>query len=263
MTRKRWMRWVMAIPLGVLVLLAGAWQLSRSWTFQVFGELHARVDTPERVVALTFDDGPKPGQTEAVLDILARHGAKATFFLVGQNLERHPELAARALDEGHELGNHSYSHHRLIFKSPSYVRREIDKTDALLRAVGVQGDILFRPPYGKKLLVLPWLLAREHRKDILFDVVPRDDETQDVALLTSRVLASVRPGSILLFHDGGRDKPGTLQAVDLVLEKLRAQGYRFVTVSELLALPGAKPSPSATSASESSRQPPSVTSRDT
>jgi peptidoglycan/xylan/chitin deacetylase (PgdA/CDA1 family) len=263
MNQKRWMRWVIAAPLGVLALLVGTWQLSRSWTFQVFGELHARVETSEQVVALTFDDGPRSGQTEAVLDLLKRHGVKATFFMVGQNLERHPELAARALAEGHELGNHSYSHHRLIFKSPSRVQEEIDKTDALLRAVGVRGDILFRAPYGKKLLVLPWLLARGHRKDILFDVVPRDDDTQDVELLTSRVMATVRPGSILLFHDGGRDKPGTLQAVDIVLEKLRAQGYRFVTVSELLALPGPKPSPSATSTSESARQAPTCTFRDT
>ena len=220
--------------LGALVLLVGTWQLSRSWTFQVFGELHARVETSERVVALTFDDGPKPGQTEALLDLLARHGVKATFFMVGQNIERSPALAARVLAEGHELGNHSYSHPRLIFKSPSFVQGEIDKTDALLRAVGVRGDILFRAPHGKKLLILPWLLARDHRKDILFDAVSGDDETQDVDVLTSRVLGAVRPGSILLFHDGGRDKPGTLQAVDLVLERLQSQGYRFVTVSELL-----------------------------
>lgn len=87
--------------------------------------------------------------------------------------------------------------------------------------------ILFRAPHGKKLLVLPWLLARDHRRHILFDVVPRDDETQEVALL-----------------DGGRRKPGTLQAVDQVLAQLSAQGYRFVTVSELLAL--AKPRPPST-----------------
>lgn len=236
MNRKRWNRWAVGTPLVVLGLLVGLWQLSRSWGFQLFGELHARVETSEKVVALTFDDGPKPGQTEAILDILKRHGVKASFFMVGGNIERHRELAARVLAEGHELGNHSYSHHRLIFKTPSYVREEIDKTDALLRGLGVEGEIHFRAPYCKKLVVLPWLLSQSGRKHITFDVVPRDDATQDVELLTSRVMESVRPGSIILLHDGGLKKPGTVQATDLIIGKLREQGYRFVTVSELLAL---------------------------
>jgi peptidoglycan/xylan/chitin deacetylase (PgdA/CDA1 family) len=223
-------------PLVVLGLLVGLWQLSKSWTFQLFGELHDRVETSEKVVALTFDDGPKPGQTEAILGILKRHGVKASFFMVGRRIERHRELAARVLAEGHQLGNHSYSHHRLIFKSPSYVQEEIDKTDALLRELGVEGEIYFRAPNCKKLVVLPWLLKQGGRKHITFDAVSLDDQTQDVELLTSRVMESVRPGSIILFHDGGRDKPGTIQATELVIEKLLAQGYRFVTVSELLAL---------------------------
>ncbi|WNG57468.1 polysaccharide deacetylase family protein [Archangium gephyra] len=241
MNRKRWIRWAVGTPLVVLGLLVGLWQLSRSWTFQLFGELYPRVETTEKVVALTFDDGPRPGQTDRILDILKRHGVKASFFMVGRSIERNPELAARVLAEGHQVGNHSYSHHRLVLKSPSYVQEELDKTDALLRGLGVQGEILFRAPHGKKLVVLPWLLSRSGRKHITFDAVSRDDETQDVGLLTSRVMESVRPGSIILFHDGGREKPGTIQAVDIVLEKLKAEGYRFVTVSELLALGGVAP----------------------
>lgn len=249
MNRKRWIRWAVGTPLVVVGLLVGLWQLSRSWSFQLLGELHARVETSEKVVALTFDDGPKPGQTEAILDILKRHGVRASFFMVGQNIERHRELAARVLAEGHQVGNHSYSHHRLIFKTPSYVQEEIDKTDALLRGLGVEGEILFRAPNGKKLVVLPWLLSRSGRKHITFDVVPRDDAEQDVGLLTSRVMESVRPGSIILFHDGGRDKPGTIQAVDIVIGKLREEGYRFVTVSELLKLGGIAPDSGSTTAS--------------
>ncbi|PTL80782.1 polysaccharide deacetylase family protein [Vitiosangium sp. GDMCC 1.1324] len=241
MNRKRWIRWAVGTPLVALGLLVGLWQLSRSWSFQLLGELYDRVETTEKVVALTFDDGPRPGQTEAVLGILKRHGVKASFFMVGENIERNRELAARVLAEGHQLGNHSYSHHRLIFKSPSFIREEIDKTDALLREVGVEGESLFRAPYGKKLVVLPWLLKQGGRKHITFDAVSRDDETQDVDLLTSRVMESVRPGSIILFHDGGRNKPGTLQAVDIVIGRLRAQEYRFVTVSELLTLGGITP----------------------
>ncbi|MFY0522425.1 polysaccharide deacetylase family protein [Archangium gephyra] len=241
MNRKRWIRWAVGTALVGLGLLVGLGKLSRSWTYQLFGEIYPRVETSERVVALTFDDGPKPGQTEEILGILKRHGVKASFFMVGRRIERSPELAARVLAEGHQVGNHSYSHRRLVLKSPSYVQEEIDKTDALLRGLGVQGELLFRAPFGKKLVVLPWLLSRSGRKHITFDVVSRDDETQDVGLLTSRVMESVRPGSIILFHDGGQDKPGTVQAVDIVVGKLKAQGYRFVTVSELLALGGITP----------------------
>lgn len=230
-----WRRWGIGV-LVVLGVLSGLFQLSKARTYQVFGELYARVETPEKVVALTFDDGPSPANTPAVLELLARHKVKATFFMVGRNIEAHRELAARVLAEGHQLGNHSYAHKRLMFRSPSFIQEEISRTDVLLRQLGVQGEILFRSPFGKKLFVLPWLLARDHRKNILFDVVPGDTETQDADVLTSRALEATRPGSILLFHDGWGAKPGTLEAVGRVLEQLKAQGYRFVTVSELLAL---------------------------
>lgn len=232
-----WKRWGIGV-LAVLAVLVGLGQLSRARSFQVFGELYARVETQQKVVALTFDDGPSPANTPALLELLARHQVKATFFMVGRNIEAHRELAARVVSQGHEVGNHSYSHKRLIFRSPAFVQQEISRTDALLREAGVQGEILFRAPFGKKLFILPWLLAREHRKDILFDVVPDDPVTQDAGLITSRVLEATRPGSIILLHDGWAAKPGTLEAADRILQSLRAQGYRFVTVSELLALGG-------------------------
>ncbi len=232
------------IGIGVLAVLGGViglWQFSKARTFQAFGELHARVETQERVVALTFDDGPSPANTPALLELLARHQVKASFFMVGRNIESHRELAARVLAEGHQLGNHSYSHTRLVLKSPAFMREELSRTDALLRELGVQGEILFRAPFGKKLFVLPWLLAREGRRHITFDVVPDDTATQDAGLITSRILEATRPGSIILLHDGWAAKPGTLEATGRILEALKAQGYRFVTVSELLALGGLSP----------------------
>ncbi|WP_224242594.1 polysaccharide deacetylase family protein [Hyalangium gracile] len=234
MNRKRWGIGVLAL----LVVLFGLWQLSKARTFQVFGELHHRVETSEKVVALTFDDGPSPANTPPLLALLAQHQVKATFFMVGRNIEAHRELAARVISEGHQVGNHSYSHKRLVFRSPSTIQEEISRTDALLREVGARGEIFFRAPFGKKLLVLPWLLARDNRKHIIFDVVPDDHATQDASLLTSRVLEATRPGSIILLHDGWATKPGTIEATRRILEGLKAQGYRFVTVSELLALAG-------------------------
>ena len=231
----RWKQWTLWTLVTLLVLTVATWKVSNLRSFQFFGELVHRVETDEKVVALTFDDGPSPANTEAVLEVLARHGVKATFFMVGRNVEQHRELAARVLAEGHQLGNHSYSHERLVFKSPAFVEEEVSKTDTLLREVGAQGDIPFRSPFGKKLLVLPWVLSRHGKTNVLFDVVPDDHATQDADLIAKRVLDEARPGSILLLHDGWARKPGTLEATGRIIEALQARGYRFVTVSELLA----------------------------
>lgn len=231
----RWVKWTLWALVTGGVLTVTALKVSSLRSFQFFGELVHRVETDEKVVALTFDDGPSPANTEAVLAVLARHQVKATFFMVGRNIEQHRELAARVLAEGHEAGNHSYSHKRLVFKSPAFVEAEVSKTDTLLRELGVKGDIPFRSPFGKKLLVQPWVLSRQGKRNVLFDVVPDDTATQDADLITRRVLDAARPGSILLLHDGWAKKPGTLEATGRIIEGLQARGYRFVTVSELLA----------------------------
>jgi peptidoglycan/xylan/chitin deacetylase (PgdA/CDA1 family) len=234
----RLLKWALGAVGVLLVLAVGTWKVSGLRDFQFFGRIVSRVETAEKVVALTFDDGPSPANTEAVLGVLARHGVKATFFMVGFNIERYPALAARVLAEGHGLGNHSYSHPRFLFRSPTFVEEELAKTDALLRGLGVQGAIPFRAPYGKKLLVLPWVLARQGRTHVTFDVVPYDEATQDAELLTQRVLEATRPGSIILLHDGWGSKPGTVAATERIVQALKQQGYRFLTVEELLARGG-------------------------
>jgi peptidoglycan/xylan/chitin deacetylase (PgdA/CDA1 family) len=229
-------KWALGVLLTLVVLAVGTWKVAGLRDFQFFGELVSRVETPEKVVALTFDDGPSPHNTGELLTVLARHGVKASFFMVGQNIERHRELAARVLAEGHELGNHSYSHPRLIFRSATFIEQEIEKTDTLLRGLGVKGDIHFRAPFGKKLFALPWILERQGRTHVIFDVVPDDHATQDEERIVRRVLEETRPGSIILLHDGWARKPGTLAATGRILQGLQARGFRFVTVSELLAL---------------------------
>ncbi|MBI5510724.1 MAG: polysaccharide deacetylase family protein [Deltaproteobacteria bacterium] len=222
----------MVIALAIAV--AGL-QLSRSKTFQVFGGIHARADTSRPLVAITFDDGPNVTNTPPILAVLRRHGARATFFMTGENLARHQDIAASVAADGHEGANHSYSHRRMVFVSPGFVREEIEHTDRLLRGAGFTGDLLFRPPYAKKLLVLPYVMREMGRKTITWDVEAHDTETQDAAALSSNVLDNVRPGSIVLFHDGGPPKPGTIEALDKVLSVLRSRGFELVTVSQLLA----------------------------
>jgi peptidoglycan/xylan/chitin deacetylase (PgdA/CDA1 family) len=224
------------VALVTLFLAWAVWQLSNSRSYQLFGDLVTRVETQDSVVALTFDDGPVPGYTDSVLAVLVDSGVVGTFFVVGAELEQHGDLARRILQAGNELGNHSYSHHPLVFKSPTYVRHEIQTTDSLIHAAGQHGAIPFRPPYGKRLVVLPWLLAQAGRATVLWDVEPDSDPAiaRDPARIVDDVLRNVRPGSIILLHvEIPRRAPGRAALPNLI-GSIRAAGYEFVTVSELM-----------------------------
>ena len=227
---------------GLLALLFGAWTYSSARTHQLFGELVHRVETPEKVVALTFDDGPTDRHTGEVLRLLEARDVRGTFFLVGEAVQRHPEAARRIVAAGHEVGNHSQTHQRMVFASPTFVAREVEATDAALRELGYDGPLHFRPPYGKKLVTLPWHLARTGRTTITWDVepesfIPRDAPAEaPLTVAIDQEGGRVRPGSIVLLHVMFDARESTRQALPGIIEGLRDLGYRFVTVSELLAL---------------------------
>ncbi len=212
------------------------WQLSKSRSFQLFGKLVTRVETADSVIALTFDDGPVPGYTDSVLTILADSNVQGTFFLIGSTLAKYPDLGRRIVQAGHELGNHSYSHHHLLFKTPAYVSRELQQTDSLIRAAGQRGPIHFRPPYGKRLVVLPWLLSRSGRTTVLWDLMPDSypEIARDPDRIVDYVLENVRPGSIVLMHVESRARAAGRAALPKLVGALRAAGYEFVTLSELM-----------------------------
>lgn len=230
-----------AIILGLVTMplaSVSAWRLSKSRQIQLFGEMVARVETTRPVVALTFDDGPRPGFTEEILEILREEEVRATFFVTGHVLEGNSLQAQRIVAAGHELGNHSYSHVRMIFRSYPFVREEIERTDELIRAAGYEGDIHFRPPYGKRFIVLPYYLSSTDRTTVFMDVEP--DSYPEIAAddkgIVSHVLAETRPGSIILLHVMNESRVESMQAVPGIIEGLRSRGYEFVTVSELLTI---------------------------
>jgi len=226
-----------AITLLTIIAIKGLLYLKGPHAPQLFGTAIHRVDTPEKVVALTYDDGPKPGYTEQILYALEEYNVPATFFVVGQELDKYPEYLEKIISRGHDIGNHSWSHAQMLFKSPATIREEIDKTDALIKQLGYTKEIHFRAPYGRKLIILPWVLSQRGRKHILFDVEPHDWANPGVDVIVERVVSKVKPGSIVALHDGGgHDRTETVDATRKIIEQLRAQGYRFVTVSELLAL---------------------------
>ncbi len=223
----------------VLVLLgvgAAGYRIKNSTTYQVAGELVARVDMDEKVVALTFDDGPTPQDADAVLGALAEHGVKATFYVNGEPLSQAPDVGRRIVAAGHELGNHTRTHRRMVLVAPATVAHEVETTDVAIRSSGYEGAITFRPPYGDKLLTLPLYLAHHDRTTVTWDVSPeRWDAEQTADEIAAGAVAQTRPGSIILLHPwNGRTT--VQQAIGPIIDDLTAQGYRFVTVSELLAM---------------------------
>ena len=222
------------------LVLAGfvfLWQISRSRTFQFFGWLIPRVSTSQKVVALTFDDGPTLDATGQILSALDQQHVRATFFVTGAELEKNMAEGKKIVAAGHELGNHSYSHQRMILVTSSFVKGEIERTDKLIRDAGYQGEIYFRPPYGKKLFTLPYYLGKTGRKSITWDVEPESSPeiAADSDKIAEQVLSRARPGSIIILHVMYRSRSESLKAVRKIVEGLKAQGYSFKTVSELLA----------------------------
>lgn len=225
---------VAAIALTViLAALFALFEISKAPCWQLIGTPLCKVDTQEKLIALTFDDGPTPLGVDAVLPVLARYQAHATFFVVGQEMEWHPGQAQRLVAAGHELGNHSFYHQRMWGLFPGTYEAEIRRTDALLRAAGEAHPRFFRPPNGKKLTGLPIAVARAGYQTVTWD--HEDPMTAPSArAFADMTLARVRPGSIVVMHV--MYAPGQVQrdALPMILEGLTARGYRAVTVGELL-----------------------------
>ena len=157
--------------LFVFLVLLGTYKLMNSRTYQLFGGLTEQIETNQKLVALTFDDGPTKNVSQ-ILPLLDKYNAKATFFLIGEEIEKHPEEAKKIVEAGHQIGNHTYSHNRMVFKTPSYIKEEIEKTDQLIQKAGYKGEIDFRPPNGKKLVGLPYYLNKNNRDTITWNIEP-------------------------------------------------------------------------------------------
>jgi len=208
------------------------------------GEPIARLKTTEKVIALSFDDGPEPGGTlDTLLAVLGAHHAHATFFLIGEELARDPDAGVRLLAAGDELGNHTWTHPHLDSIPLPAVRSEIARTDSLLHALGARGRPLVRPPYGALSEAVVQEFKHRHRKVALFDVDPSYDfpGVTSPDSIEAKTLLWLGPGSILVIHPWyGNDGPA-LTILSPVLDRLEQMGYRIVTVSQLFKLRHAVP----------------------
>ena len=197
-------------------------------------ETDSHASRDRRTVALTFDDGPDPERTPALLDTLRALDVPATFFLLGNKVDAHPELAARIARDGHEIGNHTYSHPYLPLKRSRTVRAELLATDgAIERACGFT-PVLARPPYGGRSPRNVRAFQRAGKRTILWDVNSFDWKGKPAAEVAERVLERTRPGSIILMHDARDGGEITVEAVRLIVPALRARGLDLVTVSRAL-----------------------------
>ena len=197
----------------------------------------AQLPAETKYIALTFDDGPKEGTTDRLLDGLKERGASATFFLVGERVEANKELVERMKAEGHQVGNHTWSHVRLLGAGEKTIREEIQKTDQVLTKVLGEGSYWLRPPYGqmdeseRKLVAVPM---------VQWSIDPRDWESRDTEKVVQAVLKAAQPNAIILLHD---IYPTSVDAALKIVDALQKEGYLFVTVRELLALNGIQAQP--------------------
>jgi peptidoglycan/xylan/chitin deacetylase (PgdA/CDA1 family) len=216
----------------------------------VFGEVYYAAKTSEKVVALTFDDGPNGEYTMQILDILKKYGINATFFCIGENVELYPDIAKRIIDEGNVIGNHSYSHdanHALTTQG----ERDMEKAEDVIYTITGVLPHLYRPPHGKKT---PWELdcvEKNNLIEITWSVSyndklgPNTDLVKYASTFAANIVKRTSPGSIILLHDGYglehntpyADKTLTVLALPLIIEQLQAKGYQFVTVPVLLGVP--------------------------
>ncbi|MBD0383573.1 polysaccharide deacetylase family protein [Paenibacillus sedimenti] len=195
------------------------------------------VDTDQKLVALTFDDGPNPVYTPQVLDVLKQFDAKATFFVLGKRVQMYPQIAIREVNEGHEIANHTYDHHFLKNVSPQKLKEEIEQTQEIIFDITEQTPHVFRPPggfYNQSLLEL----AKQDR----FTVVmwswyqdTKDWKKPGVHNIVQSVLSNIHNGDIILFHDLEGDCTQTVEALKIVLPELKKQGYQFLTVTDLIS----------------------------
>ncbi|MET1031979.1 polysaccharide deacetylase family protein [Domibacillus tundrae] len=184
-------------------------------------------DEEVKKVALTFDDGPNPTSTEAILATLKKHHAKATFFMLGSRVEHYPELVNKIVQEGHEVGNHSWSHHDFTKLEAADVKSEIDRTSAAVEAAAGVSPLAVRPPYGATNENVNEIIGA---KPVLWTIDTMDWKSHDPKVICSIVKNETKDGSIVLMHDIHQT---TAEALDEMISSLKKQGYEFVTISEM------------------------------
>lgn len=197
-----------------------------------------RGDDNQKLIALTFDDGPDEDYTPQILDILKKYNVKATFFVVGEKAGWNPELVKREYEEGHEIGNHTFTHINVCHRGYDDIYKEITETQEAIKSITGTEPKIFRPPYRAINKEMCSIVKDKNMNVILWsDLDPRDWSNPGVDYIINTILTKVKNGNIILLHDYNnqrRSTSQTIQALDAVIPALKEKGYKFVTVSELI-----------------------------
>jgi peptidoglycan/xylan/chitin deacetylase (PgdA/CDA1 family) len=224
---------------GVAAIATAGYQ-SMAPTGQWFGRTFAGVDRGSKLLALTFDDGPNDPHTLHLLDILAKHEVRATFFLIGRYVQQRPDMVRELVKAGHVVGNHTFSHPLLIFKSTLEVKNELETCRrALSDAVGEHSN-LFRPPFGGRRPAVLRIARAMGLQPVMWNVTGYDWSAPSAEYIEGKVVTRVRGGDVVLLHDGGHlqmgaDRSHTLTATDRLIGRYKSEGYKFQTIPEMMA----------------------------
>ena len=197
-----------------------------------------RCNNTEKAIALTFDDGPHPKYTPRILDILDKYDIKATFFFIGQNIVYYRDTAKMVYERGHEIGNHTYDHTIISKCSPEKVEEEISENDRMITSINGIGSSLFRPPQGSYRKSDLDIINKLGYRTVLWSLDTEDWKHTSPERIYRYVTGNIKDGDIILFHDYISGENTTIPALEILIPELLREGYRFVTVSELIARSG-------------------------
>lgn len=231
--------WLLAAGFFIVTLF---WLNEKSYAdkgrkhYEKEGQILWEIKTDEKVVALTFDDGPHKKYTPEILEVLSRYGAKATFFIIGQYADNHPSLTLRIHEEGHELAIHTYTHP--LKTNVRNLINEIKETHSTIYGITGYAPVLFRPVEGQYTDEMIDAISKAGYKVVMWSwhLDTFDWKRPGTKKIVETVLDGVEPGSVVLLHDGGGNREQTVAALEEILPELQKQGYKFVTISELLKI---------------------------
>ncbi|MGB7603666.1 MAG: polysaccharide deacetylase family protein [Candidatus Sulfotelmatobacter sp.] len=223
-----------------LAAFATAGYQSMAPTGQLFGKTFTSLSHGSRQLALTYDDGPNDPHTLRLLEVLAKHKVQATFFLIGRYVQQRPDLAREIVHAGHVVGNHTFTHPLLTFKSESEIKRELNSCRAALQNAIGEHSSLFRPPFGGRRPAVLRIARELTLEPIMWNVTGYDWNAPPAAVIEQKVAAKIRGGNVILLHDGGHQQMGadrsqTVIATDNLITRYKNEGYEFVTIPQMMA----------------------------
>ena len=209
-------------------------------TGQWYGRTFTGLAHGSRQIALTYDDGPNDPHTLRLLEVLARHGVQATFFLIGRYVEQRPDIAREIVKAGHVVGNHTFTHPLLIFRSESEIRRELSQCRAALQDAVGQHSNLFRPPFGGRRPAVLRVTRELGLEPVMWNVTGYDWNAPPAGVIERKVGRQMRGGDVILLHDGGHkqmgaDRSNTVTATDHLIARYKSEGYEFLSIPQMMA----------------------------